>query len=53
MTWPTPPVGPTREFQQGSWKDPETVRRFYSGITDQTLAQAMAIHGWCANPVKQ
>ena len=30
----------------GSWKDPETVRRFYSGITDQTLAQAMAIHGW-------
>lgn len=33
-------------LQQGSWKDPETVRRFYSGITDQTLAQAMAIHGW-------
>jgi hypothetical protein len=32
-------------LQQGSWKDPETVRRFYSGITDQTLAQAMAIHG--------
>ena len=31
-------------LQQGSWKDPETVRRFYSGITDQTLAQA--IHGW-------
>ena len=30
----------------GSWKDPETVRRFFSGITDQTLAQAMAIHGW-------
>lgn len=35
-------------LQQGSWKDPETVRRFYSGITDQTLAQAMAIHGWGA-----
>ena len=33
-------------LQQGSWKDPETLRRFYSGITDQTLAQAMAIHGW-------
>jgi len=33
-------------LQQGSWKDPETVRRFYSGITYQTLAQAMAIHGW-------
>lgn len=33
-------------LQQGSWKDPETVRRFYSGITDQTLSQAMAIHGW-------
>lgn len=32
-------------LQQGSWKDPETVRRFYSGITDQTLAQAMVIHG--------
>lgn len=35
-------------LQQGSWKDPETVRRFYSGITDQTLAQAMSIHGWGA-----
>jgi integrase len=33
-------------LQQGSWKDPETVRRFYSGITDQTLNQALAIHGW-------
>ncbi len=33
-------------LQQGSWKDPETVRRFYSGITDQTLSQALAIHGW-------
>ena len=32
-------------LQQGSWKDPETVRRFYSGITDRTLSQAMAIHG--------
>ncbi len=33
-------------LQQGSWKDAETVRRFYSGITDQTLAQALSIHGW-------
>ena len=33
-------------LQQGSWKDPETVRRFYSGITDQTLSQAKSIHGW-------
>ena len=35
-----------RLLQQGSWRDAETVRRLYSGITDQTLAQAMAIHGW-------
>ena len=33
-------------LHQGSWKDPETVRRFYSGITDQTLSQAIPIHGW-------
>ena len=33
-------------LQQGSWKDPETVRRFYPGITDQTLNQAKNIHGW-------
>lgn len=33
-------------LQQGSWKDPETVRRHYSGITDETLNRALSIHGW-------
>jgi hypothetical protein len=33
-------------MQHGSWKEPKTVLRFYSGITDQTFAWDAAIHGW-------
>ena len=33
-------------LQQGSWEDSETVRRFYSGVTDESQSIAMRIHGW-------
>jgi integrase len=33
-------------LQQGSWEDPETVRRFYAGVTDECQSIAMRIHGW-------
>ena len=33
-------------LQQGSWEDPETVRRFYAGVTDESQSIAMRIHGW-------
>jgi len=38
--------GETCALQHGSWKGPATVRRFSSGVTDQTLARPMAIQGW-------
>jgi hypothetical protein len=44
-----PPVWQCTEevlLQHGSWKEPKTVLRFYSGITDQTFAWDAAIHGW-------
>ena len=30
---------------QGSWKDAETVRRYYSGTTDDTHASVRSLHG--------
>lgn len=33
---------------QGSWEDSETVRRYYSGITDQTHNSVRQLHGLAA-----
>ena len=32
-------------LQQGSWQDAETVRRFYSGTTDDTHSSVRRLHG--------
>lgn len=32
-------------LQQGSWEDSETVRKFYAGVTDDTLRSVRRLHG--------
>lgn len=32
-------------LEQGGWEDPETVRRYYAGVTDATHAGVRALHG--------
>lgn len=32
-------------LEQGSWSDPETVRKYYAGLTDDTHSSVRALHG--------